>query len=381
MTRRILFVNHTGELGGAELTLLPIAHRYRDRSAVALLQDGPLRARLADLGVAVTVIAGGAGMMNVSRQGGSFRALASVPAVAHAVRRLAQLARDFDVIYANSQKAAIVSLLTGRLIGKPVVWYLHDIMSAQHFGGVQRRVVVALANWSAQAVICNSAASEAAFIECGGDPNLVSVAPSGVDPALFNVVSGADVGTIRRELGVGSAPLVGLFGRLAAWKGQHVLIDALPDLDGVHAAIVGGALFGEDAYRDQIVARARRLGVEKRVHWLGFRDDIPRLMRACDIVAHTSISPEPYGRVIVEAMMARRPVIASDHGASAELLGDDYPFLVPPGDPAALAETIAALLITAPTDMERLIATNYERACERFSTDSMFAQIDRALAA
>jgi glycosyltransferase involved in cell wall biosynthesis len=381
MSRRILFVNHTGELGGAELTLLPIARRYRDRCIVVLLKDGPLRQRLAELGVAVTLLPGGEGMLGVTRDGGALRTLASVPAVLGAVWRLASLARGFDVIYANSQKAAIVALLAGRLIGKPTVWYLHDIMDTEHFAGVQRKVSIGLANWSAHSVICNSTASRDAFIACGGDPARISIAPAGVDPGLFDEVPGSDTTAIRRELGIGDAPLVGLFGRLASWKGQHILIEALPGMHGVHAAIVGDALFGEERYRDEIQTYAKTLGVDDRIHWLGFRDDIPRLMRACDIVVHCSVSPEPYGRVIVEAMMARRPVIASAHGASAELLGSDYPFLVPPGDPAALAAAVNRALTTSPLEMARLIAHNYEQACARFSTDTMFAEIDRALAA
>jgi len=79
--------------------------------------------------------------------------------------------------------------------------------------------------------------------------------------------------------------------------------------------------------------------------------------------------------------MARRPVIASAHGASAELLGNEYPLLVPPGDPAALAAAVNQALTFSPLEMARLIAHNYEQACTRFSTNTMFAEIDRALAA
>jgi len=378
---RILFVNHTGELGGAELTLLPIAHRYRDRCAVVLLGDGPLRERLTELGVTVMLLPGGEGMLGVKRQGGALRALAAVPAVLGTVRRLGRLAQGFDVIYANTQKSAVVSFLAGKLTGKPVVWYLHDIMTAQHFAGAQRKVAIALANWAAHSVICNSTASRDAFVACGGDPKRVTVAPAGVDPQLFDEVPGSDTAAIRRETHVGDAPLVGMFGRLAAWKGQHVLIQALPQMEGVHAIFVGDALFGEERYREEIQAYARTLGVAGRVHWLGFRDDIPQLMRSCDLVIHASVSPEPFGRVIVEAMMARRPVIASAHGASAELLGPDYPFLVPPGDPTALAEAVNRALTTPPLEMGWWIAHNHEQACKRFSTDTMFAEIDRALAA
>src|ERR1700742_1900582 len=85
MNPRILFVNHTGELGGAELTLLPIAHRYRDRCAVLLLKDGPLRERLTALGVTVMLLPGGDGMLGVKRQGGALSTLASVPAVLNTV--------------------------------------------------------------------------------------------------------------------------------------------------------------------------------------------------------------------------------------------------------------------------------------------------------
>jgi glycosyltransferase involved in cell wall biosynthesis len=378
---RILFVNHTGELGGAELTLLPIAHRYRDRCMVVLLKDGPLRDRLVELGVAVRLLPGGQGMLGVRRQGSGLHALASAPAVLATVWRLGRLARGFEIIYANTQKSAIVSFLAGKLIGRPVIWYLHDIMSAEHFAGIQRKTVIGLANWAAHSVICNSTASQDAFIACGGDPKRIVVAPAGVDPHLFDEVHGSDLAAIRSEIHVGDAPLIGMFGRLASWKGQRVLIDALPQMEGVHAVFVGDALFGEERYRDEIQDRVRALGVGRRVHWLGFRDDIPQLMRACDLVIHASVSPEPYGRVIVEAMMARRPVIASAHGASAELLGADYPFLVTPGDPAALAEAVNRALTTPPLEMGWWIAHNHEQACKRFSTETMFAEIDRALAA
>lgn len=381
MSPRILFVNHTGELGGAELTLLPVAHRYRDRCAVVLLKDGPLRGRMTQLGVTVMLLPGGEGMLGVKRQGGALRALASVPAVLGTVRRLGRLARTFDVIYANTQKSAVVSFLAGKLTGTPVVWYLHDIMTEQHFAGIQRKAAIGLANWAAHSVICNSAASRDAFVACGGDPKRVTVAPAGVDPHLFDEVPGSNTDAIRREIHVGDAPLVGMFGRLAAWKGQHVLIDALPEMEGVHAVFVGDALFGEERYRDEIQAYARTLGVGGRVHWLGFRDDVPLLMRSCDLVVHASVSPEPFGRVIVEAMMARRPVIASAHGASAELLGPEYPFLVPPGDAAALAEAVNRALTMPPLEMGWWIEHNHEQACKRFSTDTMFAEIDRALAA
>jgi glycosyltransferase involved in cell wall biosynthesis len=260
-----------------------------------------------------------------------------------------------------------------------VVWHLHDILSADHFGGLQRRVVVGLANRMARRVITNSNASRDALVAAGGRPDRVGVVPNGLDPAPFDAVSDAQVVALRSALGLAGNRVIGLFGRLAPWKGQHVLLEALPLLDGAHALIVGDALFGEGDYKHSLLQRAAELGLAGRVHWLGFRDDVPALMRAADVVVHTSTSPEPFGRVIVEAMLARRPVVAAAMGASAEILGADYPWLVPPGDPAALAQAVARVFAMASAAGCGLVAAHYARALQMYSVSGMTAGVEREL--
>lgn len=66
-----------------------------------------------------------------------------------------------------------------------------------------------------------------------------------------------------------------MFGRLAPWKGQHVFIRAVAAVPGLHAVIVGGALFGEQVYEEELKLLCAELGVRDRVHFLGFRRDIP----------------------------------------------------------------------------------------------------------
>jgi glycosyltransferase involved in cell wall biosynthesis len=379
LTKSILLVNHTGQLGGAEIMLLSVAHEYRDRCHVLLFADGPFRQRLAALGVSVDVIEGDRNMLKASRQGGLLQVLGVGPAVLLAAYRLARAARGYDILYANSQKAAVIAMLAGAILRKPVVWYLHDILSPAHFSNMQCRAVVTLANWTARWVLTNSQTSLDAFVACGGDKRRSSVAPCGVDSAPFDAVSDAEAMSVRRELNLDGVPLVGLFGRISPWKGQHVLIEAMTRLDGVHAIIVGDALFGEQNYRAEVVQSAQTLGVADRVHWLGFRSDVPRLMRAVDAVLHTSVLPEPFGRVIVEGMMARRPVIAAADGASLEILGNGYNHLVKPGDPIALAATIEQVLNAAPVARDALIGSNYVRACSLFSPQRMIGEINKAL--
>ena len=148
-----------------------------------------------------------------------------------------------------------------------------------------------------------------------------------------------------QELGLRPGPLIGVFSRLAPWKGQHVVLQALAKLPGVHCIVAGSALFGEDAYAESLRLLASDLGIEDRVTFLGQRGDVPALMPAVDIVVHPSVDPEPFGRTLVEAMLARTPVIATDAGAASEILdGGEAGTLVPPGDAGALTEAIRETL-------------------------------------
>ncbi len=377
--KRLLLVGHTGELGGAELVMLDIARHYGPRCHAVLFANGPLVPRLREVGADVTLLPAGGALMGVRREAGRMRALLSAPSVARAAWRLARVARGFDVVYPNSQKAAVVAMLAAPLMRRPVVWHLHDILSPEHFAPLQRKLAVRLANVSASRVIANSEASRRAFVASGGDPNLVTVVLNGIDAAPFEGIERFDAAPMRRSLGLSGVKLVGLFGRLTPWKGQHVLIDALAALPDVHALLVGDALFGEAEYREQLRAQASRLGVADRVHWLGFRTDVPQLMRTVDAVVHASTSEEPFGRVIVEGMLAKRPVLAADHGASRELLGDRDAGLVPPGDPGRLAAAISRVLALPPEEALAMTERNHDRARRLFALPHMLLGIKGAV--
>src|SRR5262249_31786566 len=131
----------------------------------------------------------------------------------------------------------------------------------------------------------------------------------------------------------------------AAWKGQHVALAAVAALPEVQLIVVGDAMFGERAYADDLRRRAKDLGIADRVHFLGFRTDVAYLMRMVDIVLHTSVAAEPFGRVILEGMLAERPVVATDAGGAREIVLNGLTgLLVPPGDPQALRVAMAELL-------------------------------------
>jgi glycosyltransferase involved in cell wall biosynthesis len=377
----VLFVDHAAVMGGAQLSLLDIAEAFRERSAIALLEDGPFAAALESRGVRVLRIGGGDALRSVRKRSvvPGVRPLAATVGLARAVARAAA---PYEVLYANSPKSFLVAALAAVFADRPVVWHLRDILDERHFSVANVRAVIAAANWRAVRVVANSRATADAFIAAGGRRALVTVVHNGIDPAPFDALGPDSCREVRAELGVPSdAFVVGCFSRLHPWKGQSVLLDAVSRMPGVHALVVGGALFsGEAPYEAELRARAELPSFAGRVHMLGARDDVPRLLAACDVVVHASVLAEPFGRVLVEAMLAGRPVIATDAGGVPEVVTDgETGVLVPPGDARALGEAIDALR-REPMRGAALARCASVQARQRFSRDAMLAGVRRVLA-
>ncbi|WP_428393683.1 glycosyltransferase [Lichenicoccus sp.] len=341
---RVLFLTHTGRIGGAETCLLAIAPAFAapaGASSILLFQDGALRDRLNALGMEVLLARKPLDLRAIRRDGGLLRTLPRLGGMAGLVRQIRTLASRHDLIYCNSQKSFVLGALASRTGGAKLLWHLHDILDRSHFGRAQIALVVALANRRAARVVAPSQAVADAFVAAGGCASLVTVVPNGVPPP--RVVRGADArAALRQGLGLPEGFVFGVFSRLAPWKGQHIALDALALLPDATCIIAGCALFGEDDYGRVLHAQAARLGVASRVRFLGHREDVPTLMQAVDVVVHPSIDPEPFGLTLVEAMLAATPVIASRAGAAAEILdGGQVGTLVPPGDASALAVALA----------------------------------------
>lgn len=379
MNPRVLFVDHSAVLGGGELSLLDIGRRYRQTSTVLLLSEGPFRDLLQSEGVPVKVLNAGRAVLAVRREGARVSA-AMATGLAGLVWKLAGAARDFDLLYANSQKAFVVSALAGAIARRPVIWHLRDILTEDHFGRANIRLVTVLANLFAARVIANSEATMSAFVARGARAGKVRVVHNGIDARPFAGLTEEDARAVRAELGVGDRPLVGVFGRFHPWKGQHVAVEVLAGLPEAHALLVGDALFGEQDYVARVRARVRELGMEHRVHFLGFRSDLPRLMRAVDVVLHTAQAPEPFGRVILEGMLAARPVVAARAGGAVEIVREGVTgLLVPPGDVGAFVVAVGGLLAD-PARRVSLGRAGYERASRDFSLDAMLAGVAREIA-
>ena len=178
------------------------------------------------------------------------------------------------------------------------------------------------------------------------------------DTAIYVVYNGVDMEEIPTEaepelfraLGLDpQRPRIGMFGRLTEWKGHQVFLHALTQVTAaipdVQVIVVGGEEVADRGYQQALQALARRLGSAEQVRFLGHREDALRLYALVDVLVHASLRDEPFGRVIVEGMAAGRPVVATRGGGPVEIVRHgETGYLVPQGDPNALANAIVELL-------------------------------------
>jgi glycosyltransferase involved in cell wall biosynthesis len=182
-------------------------------------------------------------------------------------------------------------------------------------------------------------------VERGAPPERVEVIGVGVDPDEF---AGADPAPLRRELGIGDAPVVGFVGQLGVHKGIEHLVAAMQIVWQRHPRarlLIAGA---RTVFSDQVEAMVGRLPADVRDRVLlrfdFSEDDKPRLVSLVDVIAYPS-QYESYGIAFLEAWAAGKPVIGCRCGAVAEVVHDESDgLLVPYADPRTLAAAIGALL-------------------------------------
>ena len=374
---KILFLDQSGKLGGAELSLTDVANFYRENCLVGLFADGSFRELLEQKHIPVQVLA--TQKIKISKNSSIIDSLGSISSIVPLIAKVAKLASNYDLIYANTQKALVVGALASFFSGRPLVYHLRDILSTDHFSRTNLRIAVTLANRFASLVIANSQATQAAFSAAGGRSDLTVVVYNGFEPNNYNIIEFKRA-QIKQQLGLEQQFIVGHFSRLSPWKGQHILLEALAECPSdISAIFVGDALFGEEDYVTYLHQQVTKLKLQERVKFLGFRSDIVPLMKACNLIAHTSTAPEPFGRVIVEAMLCDRAIVAAAAGGVMELIATEQTgWLFSPGNSQQLAQIITTCR-NQPEKAQAIAARSKIQAIQRFELNTINHQIDQLL--
>lgn len=386
--KTILFFDHTAKLGGGEIALLHLVQRLDARRflpVVVVGEDGPFVQKLRSSGIETHVIALASNVAQTRKDslGGKTLRLNAVREVWNYVRQLAQFMkrRRVDLVHANSLKADILGGFAARLARIPVVWHVRDRIEDDYLPRLAVRVFRVLCRVVPDAVIVNSRATLQTLHfppphderKCRNNSRRVRrfVVHDGF-------VEQPETASAQSAM-PNDAPLIGIVGRISPWKGQRVFVEAAQRVrekfPQARFQIIGSAMFGEADYERETRVLASSLGLDKHLEWLGFRSDVPQLMRELDVLVHASTSGEPFGQVIIEGMSLGVPVVATRGGAVPEIIRQgETGMMVPMDDAHAMADAITDLL-SNPQTARAIAKAGQQHAREHFSIDRVVQKV------
>jgi glycosyltransferase involved in cell wall biosynthesis len=297
------------------------------------------------------------------------------------VARLSRLIREEDATLVHSNSLySLYGAFAAATTRRRHLWHLREIPPAIPVAKpTLGRMVLALSH---MVIAMSGPCVESLFGRSAGHPK-IHLLSEGLD---LSVWCRARIDrSIRAELGLRrDAPVIGFVARFDPWKGLNVFLEAAALVtarfpDAVFL-VAGDAPAGFEAYRDRMIARASELGLGERVRFLGWRyqlNDILAVMASLDVFSHTSIRPEPFGLVLIEAMAMGCPVVAAGAGGPLEIIEEGVSGrLTPPGDAHAHAEAICGLLAD-PAYRNRMRKGARARVEERYSLEAFRAQLVR----
>jgi glycosyltransferase involved in cell wall biosynthesis len=375
----VLLLHTTSEIGGSDVSLVRLVEGLdptRYAMIVALPSDGPLVGRLRAAGARVEIMP--VLWKLTSRRGAGFlwRFARNYPKAIAALRAL--IRRDGVSLVHTNTIHNLYGVTAAKLSGVPHVWHFREIVWQS---GALRRLELTMARWWSTRIIVTSNAIAAMYGDRRRWPVQLVRVPNGVETDRF---APGDGGRVRAELGVApEQPLVGIVCRLDPWKGVDDFLAAAARVAVAEPAavfaVVGGPIIGQELYEDTLKRQARDLGLDGRVRFTGWRygpAEMPDVHRALDVLVLASRQPEPFGLVVLEAMATGKPVVATAHGGPLEIVEDGRTGdLVPPGDAAAMASAIVALL-RDPARRERMGVHARDRVLAHYTAEQYVAGVE-----
>lgn len=376
MTKRVLFLegNTDGTVGGSYFLMYDLVNRL-DRSLyepiVGFHRDNYLIEKLRAGGIETIVFPKGnplnfrASWLNkllapVKRLINVYRGLVA-PALLYA-RWLRE--RKIDLINLNNSITRNHPWMLAALItGTPCV--THEMGLNYRFSLTSRVLGKRL-----QRVICLSHAIHNAMRDCGIDYPNIQVIHCGIDLTRYEIKETPAMLRQKHRIPDG-APVIGVVGNVRRWKGQETVVRATAilkrDYPQIRCMLVGDCGEADRDYGNEISAICREHGIEENVILTGFQRNAIDYMEFMDVVTHTSIHPEPFGIVTLEAMSRSKPLVSTTIGGPAEVvISGQTGLLVDPGKPELLAAAVSRLLANPQeaTDMGR---RGFERLNSHFS--------------
>lgn len=355
LLKNVLFVSHTAEPGGAELAISRYLNvKGESAPRILFLEPGPVADQVPGAIVGLA--------------GASTRAKTRL--ISETVRRLRP-----EVVVSNTMRAALLVGLS-QVRTSDHVYYLRDHLTADHLSWTKNLIMEVLLRFRVGGIVANSSSTVESIPRAGLRRSAqIAVSCSGMTDVAV------EAARAKRLISANDPVRLLSLSRIAEWKGQHMLLAALEQLahrglgtSALSVTIAGAPLFGEDQYATRVAEMASSSPFEVRM--VGHQSDVTSLLESHDLLVHTSLSPEPFGQVIVQGLAHGLGVIASSGGGPSEILRDGAGMLWSTNDVSTLADCIQRM--TEPSIRQHYVRKGFGRALEYTDTRAV-ESLDRAL--
>lgn len=376
-TRHILFLQSSSEGYGSGKIILQVLRFYQNQGfspVVALTNEGPIQKELAQMNIPVYVQNLGILRRKYVSPTGLINRFAKN---LKAYRFLSQLHKNFrfELVYSNTL-AVVVGAYWAKRKQLPHIWHIHEILLGP--GSLVRWLSGLLDHSTPLPIAVSQAVADhwQPFLK----KSRIQVIHNGIPYGSFL----ESKPTLKEELGLlESSVLIGMIGRINPGKGQlfflqlaEILIKSHPE---AHFVVVGDPFPGYEPILKEMKREISEKRLEKRISYLGFRKDIPAVMASLDIFVLPSVLPDSLPTVILEAMAAGKPVVATHSGGASEMVRERKTgFLIPIKDQIAGVAALKKLIVN-PNLRKEMGELGRMRVLETFSVENFEQKITNHL--
>lgn len=320
--KRILYLHAGAEMYGADIVLLELLknlEKNKFKPYVVLPCDGPLVEKLKENDIEVEILNYPILRRKYFNPIGIIRYIKDYFIYSN---KLIKIAKDkkIDIVHTNTA-AVLEGILVKRRLNLKQVWHIHEIIVRPRF--MNKLLSYFIARNSDEVVTVSNAVKNH-LLETGYFENQsIKVVYNGVDNNIFNFKN--DVNYLKCEFNIPrDALVVGMIGRVNAWKGQGDFLDAVKNIlnknKNIYAMLVGGVFDGEEWRIVELKEKINSLNCRDRIIFLDYRSDTPNIHALYDIFVLPSTNPDPLPTVVLESMASRTAIVGYRHGGICEMV-------------------------------------------------------------
>lgn len=371
MKKKILVINNSCHISGAEISLLALLNSLNETYdfTIVIPGTGELHSKLLNSNCKTK-------LFDLERFSKSrsffgqlkwgFQALSTALKISKDVRK-----QNFDIVYANSNQSIIYAILVKIFTGKELIWHVRD--------NLKNRFIAQILTRFCHKLIC---ISNYIYDQVPAKKTKKFLIYNGIDCNIWTPMD--DEKPVVKELNLEKdILLVGHVGQIIPWKNYldfiEILEIVLKEFKAVHFLIIGDDLFNKSSsYVTMVKKIVKERNLEKHVTFLGYKENIKHYINQLDILAHCATT-EPFGRVVMEALALKKPVVAFHSGGVREIITHhETGFLSPKNNHRQFADNLL-LLLKDSSLRSRFGNAGREEICEKFSLENVSREIHKVI--